>query len=162
MKKNSALAEETLTETLARGIKQGGLKKSADKTIAKYTAPAAEKLKSMLHKISPDTKIADKGVDALTSATAMLGLAELLQASSGLTENIPGLKNVASPEKMQAIARWMRAHSGETMGQKSSDALYAIVPHVASALQSPELKAILSDEEVDEDGVPSRLSINEE
>jgi len=48
------------------------------------------------------------------------------------------------------------------MGQKSSDALYAIVPHVASALQSPELKAILSDEEVDEDGVPSRLSINEE
>lgn len=159
-KKNTR--EESLAETLARGMKQGGLKKTADKQLAKATAPVAEKLKGMIHKIHPDGKITDKGVDAATNAIALLGIAELLQASATLFENIPGLKNIASKEKVDAIARWSRAHSGETLGQKSSDALFALTPHLVNAIQSPELKALLSDDAEAEASVPARLSVSED
>ena len=92
----------------------------------------------------------------------MLGIAELLQAGSSLFENIPGLKNIASKEKVEAIARWSRAHSGETLGQKSSDALFALAPHLVNVIQNPDFKAMLTDDSEAEAGVPERLTIQED
>lgn len=136
------IEEETFRDTTERGVKQGALKNTVDKSLDKVTNPVAEQLQNLMRKVHPEAGIADDAVKSFVHFLALNGAAEIAQHSSAVTGKIPGLKGFTA-EKTDAFARWMRGYSGEQAGTKVSNTAFAMAPVLASMMSNPDLKSVL-------------------
>lgn len=143
------IQEETFRDTTERGVKQGVVKNTVDKSLSKVTDPVAEQLQNLMRKLHPEAGLADDAVKSFVHFIALNGAAEIAQHSSAVTTKIPGLKGFTE-DKTDAFARWLRGYSGEQGGTKVSNTAFAMAPVLASMMSNPDLKSVL-------DGVTPQL-----
>lgn len=137
---------ENRTSQVARGIKQGVIKKTVEQLTDNITTPMAEKL-------AP--KLASSMDGKLAAATPMLkpvldfafltALAEILEYGGGSLSKVPGVKmsEDEARDKCRALAHWIRTYSGEMFGENIVEAAAEFIPVFANMLSSTDLTELL-------------------
>jgi len=140
--KVTEIKEETFRDTTERGVKQGAVKNTVDKSLERFTDPIAVQLQSLMKKVHPEAGVADDAVKSFVHFLALNGAAEVVTHSSAITTKIPGLKGFTA-EKTDALGRWLRGYSGEQAGTKVANTTFAMAPVLASLMSNPDLKNVL-------------------